>query len=154
MAELTKIYKNIENGICIEITEDLLVCENLNGTIVSFIINNQSSPDVFVDNLNITKSPTNENRVSFEMFLSYSIKDLKKYIDNFILLENERFEIKEYETKKLVYTGEINGKKLKWLQVMMNINRSVYVLTYSAKIDSFDDNLVTIQEIISTFRFV
>ena len=77
---------------------------------------------------------------SFEQTFSDMVYETEG--DNFLLGSNK------LKAKKYVYTATVTGIKFRFLQVVAIQNKTVYIFTYTAREEAYDNNIEKVNEIL------
>ncbi len=57
------------------------------------------------------------------------------------------------EGKKYRYTATIGEVQYQWMQILFIRNATIYIFTYTSTVDGYEENLDTVNEILSNFTF-
>lgn len=92
-----------------------------------------------------------EEKSKLDKFWDYYAEEFKKTFSD-IKFDEEVYgkEIlisKKYKAKEYIYTATVTGAEYKFMQIVVIKGETVYLLTYTAKVDSFDKYYETAKEI-------
>ena len=110
-----------------------------------------SSNDVFQENVNLIIQDVKGYGITLDEYTQFSIDDIGKSIQNSRILENIRKNAHGLSYHKMVYTGEINGFNLTFMQYYWVENEKVYLLTFTAEPDQFSKYLPVADRILNSF---
>ena len=110
-----------------------------------------SSNDVFQENVNFIIQDVKGYGITLDEYTQFSIDDIGKSIQNSRILENIRKNAHGLSYHKMVYTGEINGFNLTFMQYYWVENEKVYLLTFTAEPDQFSKYLPVADMILNSF---
>lgn len=110
-----------------------------------------SSNDVFQENVNLIIQDVKGYGITLDSYTEFSIDDIGKSVQNSRILENIRKSAHGLSYHKMVYSGEINGFKLTFMQYYWVVNEKVYLLTFTAEPDQFSKYLPVADRILNSF---
>lgn len=110
-----------------------------------------SSNDVFQENVNLIIQDVKGYGITLDSYTAFSIDDIGKSVQNSQILENIRKSAHGLSYHKMVYTGEINGFKLTFMQYYWAENEKVYLLTFTSEPDQFSKYLPVADRILNSF---
>lgn len=110
-------------------------------------------PDRFRENINLTVQDLKGQKINLDKFVEISENQVRTMITNGKVLEGERSSIAGYELHKIVYTGNNETHKLKFVQYYYIRNEKAYILTLTCEADEFDKYKKTAARIMNSFRF-
>lgn len=74
---------------------------------------------------------------SLEEITEQTIQEIKQFLPNATLIENQKITLAGSQAYQLIYTGEEEQELIKRKQVGILDNNKLYVMTYEAKIDQY-----------------
>ena len=93
------------------------------------------------------------NNMSLAQYTNESIAEIKRLSDPDVG-EAQAINLGENEARQVVYRGEENGKPVQRMQTWSVKNNQAYVITYTAKPDSYDNYLPTVEKMIESFETI
>ena len=91
--------------------------------------------------------------VDLEQYTEDSIAEIKKLSDPDA--ENAKeFDLGKHEGRQVIYTGEVSGSKVQRMQTWSVEDNRAYIVTYTAKPDSYDTYLPTVEKIMESFETI
>lgn len=111
------------------------------GVIVGFMSGSTANVNLVTEDL--SQHPS----IKIDEYVKLSIPQIEKEIQNFKLIENTPLTMGNVKAQKIVYTANVEGMDLKFMQVLTIINQKAFVLTYTALTSEYDKNLGTAQNI-------
>lgn len=109
-----------------------------------------SSSDDFLENLNIVTEDISSQPMTLSEYIDYSIDMEQRYISDYELIESSAFNLSSEPAQRVVFTGKQGIYSLKWMQILFVKNNVVYIITYTAMVDSYSSELETIQQMINS----
>lgn len=108
----------------------------------------------FTDNLNIIVQDLSFYEIDLEEYTELSIIEITEDDDfkNLEVITSEASELDGNEAYKFIYSAELEGYDLIFKQTWTVIDDMAYLITYTAKEDTYQDNLDVVKEMISSFR--
>lgn len=147
-----KEYKNTVKGFSIYAIKEWHVEENIKqAAFASF--NTKKDKDDFAESVNILIQDMKENPVTLQQYTDGSVKDIKK-------LTNANIETSEDVTfgglngHKIVYSNLAKSVNYKKMSVYTMKEGKVYLLTYTAKSDTYSKFIDKIEEVVKSFKFL
>ncbi len=147
-----KLYKG--NGFLIEYPESwqLLTANNIGAEFI-LMPSEQTNPN-FKDNFNlmIQDLALAGEEITIDRYTEITLKQIEENIgtDGLSPVIKGKNSIGEY--CDLSYSGKYNGIDLKWKQRYYLIANKVYLLTYSAHVNSYEKHLMQMNRLIGSFR--
>lgn len=145
------LYQNKEYQIEILYPKSWRIAEETLGAQVIFLSPLESDEDKFSENLNIIIMKVRQID-DLETICQNSIIQLSRFITNFKLISYEKTYLSGQESRLLLYTGEQQGFKLQFLQVIMKKDDIIYIITFTAEEKAFARYLSTAKFIIDSFK--
>ncbi len=110
--------------------------------------------DYFLENVNIIISEIDYSPSisDLEQMQDGGIQGIEKEVSGFTLLEKSRCQINEMDAVYAVYEALPQDKWFKVKQYAISDENKVYILTYTALKEAFDDNLSKAETIIKSFQ--
>ena len=147
----TDQYKNKEKWFSLTFPRDWTFKENVYGSLVMFFSPVKEKSDVR-ENFGVAvqklKAWTSilDSYGAFKKNLSYRMKD-------FWITTEEDIKNWGENGKKIIYQVKEGDYKIKFEQIFFQKNQELYILTYTALNNTFDDYLPTVDGIIASFWF-
>ena len=91
--------------------------------------------------------------VSLKEYTEDSIAEVKKLSDPNVG-EAEAANLGKNEARQIIYKGEVNGSTVQRMQTWSVENNRAYILTYTAKPDSYNTYLPTVEKIMKSFETI
>ncbi|MBD2436609.1 serine/threonine-protein kinase [Nostoc sp. FACHB-110] len=141
----------IAHGVKIKYPDNWAMEETPNAVtqdLVTFLSPKQSETDNFSEILTIRIEPLNSTlNESKNLF----IQEVKNTVDNAQIESSGETTLANKRANQLVFTGTNDGNKLKSLQVWTLYNDNAYIITYTAKIEDYDQFLPLAEKMIQSF---
>ncbi len=119
------------------------------GEVVTFVSPKQSDADNFQEKLTIAVQDFPE---SLEQFSKTSINDINKHFVEAKIISESKPIVANKQGGELVYVGKDGQNSLKNLQVFTLKNGKAYVITYTAKINNYNDFIEIAETMIKSFE--
>ena len=129
------------------------VVDNSTGVTMARVSKSDSSNISFMSfELDEKKISTEENKDKelIDKFWDYYKAELKKtFPDMKVDAENDGVNmlVSKKSAKKYVYTATVTGAEYKFMQIVVIKGKTVYLLTYTAKVELFNEHLSTVNKI-------
>ncbi len=91
--------------------------------------------------------------VSLEQYTEESIAEVKKLSDPNVG-EAEVVYLGDNEGRKIIYMGDVNGNTVQRMQAWSIKDNRAYILTYTAKLDSYNNYLPSVEKMIESFETI
>jgi len=137
----------------IKYPEKWTVVENDMGAAFFLIAPKSNENDSFNENVNLIIQDLTGTQIDLDGYVQLSENQIKSTIKEGTIIRSERLKSGSWEIQKIVYTGEINGFKLKLIQQCWVRNSKAYVLTFTAEQTAFEQYKLYGQQILNSFRF-
>ncbi len=125
--------------------------ENVYGASVMFF-SPLAKDDTLRENLGIVKKELDKEYTLTEYYTATQ-PELQKLIPNFTEVSNETIQINGIDAQKLIYKGTQGDVKLQREQVYLIKNKVVYIITYTATEDTFDEYIKDVDTTIRSLEF-
>lgn len=135
-------YENATHKLTVKYPKDWTKKEDSN-VIIGFMSGGTANVNLVSEDLAKAGSPN----LKVDEYLKLSLPNIEKEFKDFKLLENTPLTMGNVKAQKIVYTANMEGMNLKFMQVLTVINQKAYVLTYTALADEYDKNLETANKI-------
>jgi len=117
-----------------------------------FIFITDTYPDVdFRDNINLLIEPLNPG-VDLDQYVEKSKYQGENYLSELKDLESRTIVSDCQLFHELIYAAEIDSIRFKWKQHFWVHDQKAFVLTYSALDETFDESLITVNDVFESFR--
>lgn len=107
--------------------------------------------DTIKENVGIMKK-TLDKEYTLDEYYAITKPELIKLIPGFVEVSKTALKVNDIDAQKIIYTGTQGSTKLKWEQVYLIKNKSVYILTYTATAATFDEYAQKINEMVATLE--
>jgi serine/threonine-protein kinase len=91
------------------------------------------------------------NNTSLRQYTEQSLAEIKRLSDPDVD-EAQKINLGENEGRQIVYSGEENGRPVQRMQTWLVKDNQAYVITYTAKSESYDKYLPTVAKMIESFQ--
>ncbi len=147
-----KEYKNTVKGFSIYAIKEWHVEENIKqAAFASF--NTEKGKDDFAESVNILIQDMKENPVTLQQYTDGSVKDIKK-LTNANIESSEDVMFGGLNGHKIVYSNLAKSINYKKMSVYTIKDGKVYLLTYTAKSDTYSKYSDKIEEVVKSFKFL
>lgn len=146
------LYENLSEKIKIKYPQSWYkqdINNSITGEVVKFVSPRQNDTDNFQESLTITVVDFNG---TLQEFSKTSIKDINNHLREAKILNKSEKIIANKQGEELVYSGKDGENNLKNLQVFTLKGEKTYIITYTAKIDNYNDFLETAETMIKSFE--
>ena len=113
----------------------------------------ENDNDTFRENVSLVNQDLKGTNIDLDTYIKLSEKQITSQVKDATIHRSERLKSGDFELHKIVYSGEINGLKLKLLQHYQIKNDKAFVLTFTAEQGQFDKYKLYGQQILNSFRF-
>jgi len=145
-------FKFLEHGFKIDYHPHWNIGE-FPGTLLAFLSPLVGPEDQYRENLNITREELPNANISLEHYINLSIEQLKRGLTNFRLLESSSAaSLAKGKAYKLIYNGTSGIFYLKFMQIFTIMDNLVYIFTYTAENNHYDEFLDDAKKMIKSFR--
>lgn len=124
--------------------------ENVYGSSVMFFTP-LAQDDKLRENIGIVKK-TLDKEYTLDEYYTLTKPELQNLIPNFVEVSNETIKIKDMNAQKLIYQGTQGEVKLQWAQVYLIKNKVVYIITYTATEDTFNEFIKNVDDMVATLE--
>jgi hypothetical protein len=112
----------------------------------------ENETDDFQENFNVIVMPLAGTGISqLDDFIGQTETELATLISDFSLVESNRIEWAGKPAHEFVYTGTQGQYALKWKQRLVLNSKRAYIFSYTAKVDTYDQYLAPISQILNSF---
>ncbi|WP_066383473.1 MULTISPECIES: serine/threonine-protein kinase [unclassified Anabaena] len=146
------LYENSQYGIKIKYpkTWDRQDLENpITGELVTFISPKQRDVDKFQENVTIT---VDKFSGTLDELQASNIKEINNTLAGGKILTQSKTTLANKEARQLIFTGKSGKDSLKNMQVMTFKGDKTYIITYTAKIDDYDEFVKTAEKMIKSLE--
>jgi predicted small lipoprotein YifL len=112
-----------------------------------------SAKDNFRETINLLVQDLAGVSFDLDKYIEISEDQIETLVTDGIILESKRMRDETLEYHKIIYSGTQGNHKLKFQQYYWAIGDIAYVLTFTCDELQFDNNLVTAEKIMDSFRF-
>lgn len=112
----------------------------------------ESKGDQFIESINLVIDNLPAGSTSLEKYAHKSEDELASMITNYKLLENTQLKDQNGDFQKVVYTGDHNQYKLKFIKYYWIVKDKAYVLTFTGEQDSYENYSKMTDKILSSFK--
>jgi len=117
------------------------------------ILSPQTSPsDMFRENVNLIIQDLRGHNISFDDYVEISKNQIETFVTDGSLVESKRTKTDDFELHTIIYTGKQGMFDLKWLQYYIFKNQTVYLLTFTAEAEQFDNYIDVARKIMDSFQ--
>ncbi len=131
-----------------------LVQEDSTGAHLFLFMPKTDEEDTFRENVNLIVQDLSQYSIGLKEFVSLSEYQVQNMIKESEILRSKTYKKKGEQHHEIEYTGEQNGRLLKFLQYYWVIDNKAYVLTYTAEPDHYEDYMKHIDMIFSSFEIL
>lgn len=148
-------YTNPNYGVEINYPMDWDIMENYMGTVAIFLSPQENPNDDFRDNANIVVQDLSGMSMDLEQYNSLSMTQLQQLITKFKVIEPISITmLAGIPACRIKYQGKQGKLKLQWYSIWTIMDNAAYVVTCTAKQDSYNKYLPIFNEMISSFRIL
>jgi hypothetical protein len=122
--------------------------------IVVFVSPKKDKKFAFSENVNIMVKDFDPLTNKPEEYYSQAKNRLLKSLGEVKIIEDRKEKLNGREVQRLVYTSTDNEATFKLMQVMLINQKKVYVITYTALFDEYDNHLRQAKLIINSFKLL
>ena len=145
--EALKVFK-AEDYIISYPTSLKLDNDGTNGLQFILFTEKDTEDDDFIENINLVSQDLTSMDIDLDGFVEITRNELQDVGE---IVESERIMAKGYEYHRMVYTYTQNGIQLTFLQHGLIANNTLYMLTFSAKSDSFEEYYLEMEQVMLSF---
>ncbi|MCC0176211.1 serine/threonine protein kinase [Waterburya agarophytonicola K14] len=148
------LYENASEGFRVDYPEawSKQNRDDFFATGVVFFSPLEDESDQFKERVSVLVENLSEE-VSLDGYTERSITEIKKLSDPYVG-EAKFVNFGEDEGRQVVYTGEENGNTVQKMQTWSVKEDKAYVITYTARIDSYNSYLPTVEKMIESFETI
>jgi eukaryotic-like serine/threonine-protein kinase len=145
-------YENPAYGVKMSYPAYLSKQEDLSGEIVFFLTPEDGATDAFPANLDILVQNISSSPVSLEEFTNLSIVQMRGMVPDYNITDSRKATLSKEDAYLLSYTGTQGLLKLRWMSVYTIKNDTLYLITYTAGADKFQNYLPTVSKMLDSFE--
>ena len=145
---------NLKHGISIKYPSSWEKKEEIMDAVVIFLSPTENMEDKFRENLSIMIKDLYMQKCDFYDYLSFSIEQLRDAILEFHLLDKTPTKLSKIPAYRIIYSGKREQIDVKIMQNYAINNNKVYIITYTAEKDKFDEYLKIVLKMIKSFRMI
>ncbi|HLD02225.1 MAG TPA: PsbP-related protein [Candidatus Nanoarchaeia archaeon] len=123
-----------------------------NGIFVYFKTPLEDDSDKLQENVVVYTTPLESKDQDLTSFFQQSVQALIDTTKGFTLIAHEETTLSSEPAQKIVYTEDSEFGKIKYLQVFTIKDGNVYILTYTAPVETYDDHVAEAEQAISSFK--
>lgn len=146
-----KLYQNKKEWFSIQILTWREVRENINWLLVS-ICPPRKLWNVIKENLSINTDTQSGNQ-TIEEYYTQQKEWIQNRIKDFKEISKEEYKIGKEKWIKVIYQWTLWVNKLQWQQIIFYKNWKIFLITYTATQNTFNQHLDNINEILKSFEF-
>lgn len=143
-------YENKADTFSIQFPGARTFQENVYGSSVMFFTP-VTEGDALKENVGIIKKPLDKD-YTLDEYYAITKPELLKLIPGFSEVSNTTIKVNDINAQKLIYTWTQGTTKLKWEQVYLIKNKAVYIITYTATEETFNQFSQKLDEMIATLE--
>ena len=113
---------------------------------------NPSSSDGFATNINLTVQDLSDRKLDLNSYTRLSERQIHTLVENSTMIKSERIDTTDVPFHQIIYTGDYNATKLKWIMRFWVVKKHAYILTYTSLKDDFGLHSEAAQHIMDTFE--
>jgi len=145
-----KTYQDTKDKFKIDYSSDWVKKDRTGDYSVGFL---NSIGDSFQDNVVIiVQDLTIYQPMDLKKYTELSLTQVESIIPEYDFISIEDVEISRSPARKIVYMGRMSQEDLKWMQVWTLDDNKAYVITYTAKVDSYADSIDVVEKMIDSFE--
>ena len=123
------------------------------GAGVEFASPKENDADSFQEYVEVKTQDLSEP-MSLDEYTEASLEEIREFYGSLDVVErSEKITLAGGPAYSIVYSGELGGKNLKWMEVWTIRNQKVYRIKYAAEQDKYDDFLDTAEKIFDSIKF-
>ncbi len=145
-------YKNTVKGFSIYAIKEWHAEENIKQAAFAFF-NTEKDKDDFAESVNLLIQDMKDTPVTMQQYTEGSEKDIKK-LTNANIESSEDVTFGGLNGHKIVYSSTAKSINFKKMSVYTMKDGKVYLLTYTAKSDSYSKFINKIEEVVKSFKFL
>jgi eukaryotic-like serine/threonine-protein kinase len=148
------LYENADYGFKVDYPEawSQQNRDDFFATGVTFFAPLENNSDQFKERVSVFVENLSDD-ISLAQYTEESIAEVKKLSDPNVE-EAKAINLGENQGRQIIYTGEENGSSVQKMQVWSVQNERVYIVTYTALPDSYNNYLPTIEKMIESFETI
>jgi hypothetical protein len=147
-----KSYYDKKSKVSIKYPPDWeMINEGFEGLVFGFLVPLDEASYDFRESINLTIADSYSG-MSKKEYEDLAISNLREYVGNMVIIESKDVTLNGYDTYISIYTCKNEGKNLKVKQLYIFMNSKVYVLTFTAKQNSYGKFINIVNKIFSTIR--
>ncbi|MBW4507455.1 MAG: protein kinase [Scytonematopsis contorta HA4267-MV1] len=130
--------------------EKLVTPDRITGNFARFVPPKEANSDLYQENINLIIHDLPENSRELQQFTQSNLDDIKQSSDVKILEQGET-QLANQNAYQVIYTIKEDKIDVQRLQVWTIKDNKVYIITYAADINQYNQYLNTAQKMISSF---
>ncbi len=143
-------YENKEYNFTIQVPGARTFQENVFNAVVMFKTP-VTEGDTITENVGIAIS-TLDKEYTIDDYYAITKPQLEERIAWFTEISNENLDINGIQGKKLVYKGKQGSYDIQWKETYIIKEKTLYVITYTATVDTYEQYAEKVDEIITTLE--
>ena len=148
-------YTDADNTVTFQYPPDWTIQEGMSGTKVMFLSPRSGENDLFPENVNLIIQDISQNPITQSQFTMLIIQQIEKTItDSQIQAELSATTLAGQPANKVVYSGKQGQYDLQWNQNWTTKDNKIYIVTYAAQTENYDQYLEQAENIIVSFKFL
>lgn len=129
--------------------------DKINKNFSTFMIKSplENTLDTFQENINLAFEDLSKynSKIDLDIYIVSAKANILKMLPDIKILTENKGILSKYDSYNIEYTGTYESYKLKWRQVIILKNKKVYILSYTANEDNFNDFYNITDDIIKSF---
>lgn len=146
-----KEYENAANGFSLQYPKEWSLQEGAAGTVAAFLSPAEGTSDTFQENITVTVQDLSQQPMDLKAYTELSTKQVETMFKT-TLDKNEDIKLGDLDAHEVVYNAKQQNMDLRFHQVFAVQNNKAYILTFTAKQDTFDKMDESAQKAFETFR--
>ncbi len=123
-------------------------------TVVMFSSPPEGNSDDFAENFGISVMKPVAPSTNLSKVVEHLISDYKETIPDLNLLYSNSTTILNIPAHKIIYIGTAYGDRAKWMQILFIKDNKIYTLLYTAQLNTYDDFLGIVQDMMDSFEII
>ncbi len=126
--------------------------EDIMGIALIFLSPLEGTTDTFQENINLIIQDISNQPITLDEYVETNLADMDQFLENITISKSERVTINGLEGHELIYSGHQGEEVMKWRQLVIINNDKAYLLTYTAKQDTYDLYQEEVNAVINSFE--
>ncbi len=149
-----KLYA--DNGVTFQYPPDWELEENYLGAFAFLVSPQDNAEDHLTENINLVREPLDIplSSAGINDYMNEVFEELKVLKNSFNVVSDTESQIHGFKTREVEYTANIKEKPMRFKQVIVFKSDEIYILTFTAGSETFQEHLPLFEDVLESLDFL